>query len=105
MAAARSGLERGGRENPGDEVGIPSAGQRKGLGKTGASLGHVAVQYFVMKNRRYAQPRVLNQPLLNCVGKDGSFARAHALSLSGDLPDPVLQNFARLFRRKLSAAG
>ena len=100
MAATRSGFERGGGEDPGDEIRIPTAGHGYRLRKTGASLGHVAVQYFVMKNRRYAQPGVLDQPLLHCVGEDRSLARAHSLSLSGDLPDPVRENLRGPFQEK-----
>ena len=90
MTAARSGFKRGDGENPGDQVRIPTAGERYGLGETSASLGHVAVQYLVMKDRGYSQPRVFNQPFLHRVSEDGSLARVHTLVLSGNLPDPVL---------------
>ena len=52
-----------------------------GCGKRMASLSHVAVQDFVMKDRRNSQTRVFNQPLLYCVCKDGSIARPLLLPL------------------------
>src|SRR5687767_3968526 len=104
VATARSSFKRGGGENPRDEIRIKTAGERQGLRKACASLGHVTVQDFVMKNRGYSQPGVLDQPFLNCVRKQGSLAGAHSFSLSGDLADSVLQHFFGLFGREISPA-
>src|SRR5258708_5267923 len=105
MTAARSCLERPSRKHFADKFGIPGAGQRDRLRKACASQSHVTVQDFVMKYRRDSQPRIFEQPLLHGVSEDRSLAWAHVFTLSGDLPDPVLQNVARFLSRELSAAG
>src|SRR5687768_267799 len=103
MAAAGSGFEGSGGKDLADELGIPTAGEGKGLRKTGTPLSHMTVQDFVVKHRRDAQAGILNQPLLNRVGKDGSLAGIFSFSLAGDLPNAIFHYDLRLFRRKIAA--
>jgi hypothetical protein len=105
VTATGSRFQRAGSEDLTEEFRIPTTGQGDWLGKTGAALGHVSVQYFVVKNCRNTEARVLDQPLLEGVGKEGSFARTLAFSLASDLADAVLHYFFGFFRRQVTAVG
>ena len=103
MAAARSRFEGGHRKDFADEIRIPTTGERYWLRETRAPLGHVAVQYFIMKDRGDAQPTVFNEPLLDCIGEDGSLTRTLSFSLSRNLPDSVFHDQARFLGREIPA--
>src|SRR5262249_47385983 len=105
LTAARARFERAGSEDFRDELRIPGRGECDRLWEAGAALAHVAVKYLVMKNRGNAEPRVLHQPLLHCVGKRRGFARAFAFSLSRDLADAVFHYFRGFGRIKVTAIG
>jgi hypothetical protein len=73
------------------------------LWKVGTFERHVAMQRFVVKDRRNPQPRVLDQEFLHCIGEEGRCARVLTLPLPGNLPDPVLHDDPSLLEREVSA--
>src|SRR5205085_8101033 len=58
MTAARSGLLGCRCENARHQLGVPTRSQRDWLRKAGAALGHVAVQYLVVKDYGNSETRV-----------------------------------------------
>src|ERR1041385_2677356 len=105
LTSARTRFHCSGGENLRDKLRIPGGGECYWLRKTRAALGHVAVKYFVMKNRRNAESRVLDQPFLHSVGKHGALTRTFSFSLSRNLPDAVLHDFGGLRRIEVAAVG
>ena len=103
LTSTRARLQRTGGEDLCDEVRVPGGGECYRLRETGAALGHVTMKYLVVKNRGDAEPRVLDQPLLHCVGKHRPLARAFSFSLSRNLADAVFHDL-RCFGRVEVAA-
>jgi hypothetical protein len=61
-----------------DERRIKRAAQRDGLRKTRSADGRVAVQAFLVKDHRNAQPGVPDEKLLDGIGQLRHFARVSA---------------------------
>src|SRR5262245_21455445 len=70
VAAANASLQRGGGEDFGDQIRVPTRRERDRSRETRAALRHVPVQSLVVKHSRDAQTRVLFQPLLKRVCVD-----------------------------------
>src|SRR5215216_494632 len=105
MTAARACFECAGSENFADKLRVPGRSERDWLRKTRTALGHVSVQYLVVKNSGNAEPRVFEQPFLNGVGEGRAFAWIIAFSLSRDLADAVFHHLGGFGRGELAAIG
>ena len=60
------------------------------------------MKYLVVKNRRNTESRVLNEPLLNGVGKHGARARIFLFPLPRNLADAMFHNLRGLGRREVT---
>ena len=103
VTAVRASFERGGGEDSVDEVCIPTAGECNRRRETRSLRSHEAVQNLVVEDSRDAKARLLNEPLLQSVGEDGSLARVFALALARNLPDAILHHQPSLLRREVAA--
>ena len=103
MASARPGFERGSGKDFADEIRIPGTGERNWLREAGTTLGHVAMQYFVVQYCRNAEPRALNEPLLDRIGEQRSLAWTLALSLPGNLANSVFHDLPGLLWQEVPA--
>ena len=105
MTAARACFECSGGEDFGDELRVPRGRERNRLRKTRTALGHVSVQYLVVKNRGNAESRVFEQPFLHGVGKRRALAWIFTFSLPRDLADAIFHDFGGFGRREVTAIG
>src|SRR5262245_6910924 len=105
VTAANAGLQRGGCEDFGDQIGVPTRSQRDRRRKTRTALRHVSVQSLVVKHGRDAQPRVLFQPLLQRIRVNRRLARVLSFALTRDLPDAMFHHGGGRFRREIATVG
>ncbi len=105
LTSASACLHGACREDLRDELRIPRGSQRDRLRKTRAALGHVSVQYLVMKNRGNTESRVFEQPFLHGVGERRTLARILAFSLPRDLANTVFHHLGGFGRIEVTTIG
>ena len=102
VGAARTSFEGGHRKQRFDQFGIESSTQRNRLRKAGAVNRGVTVQAFFVEDHRNAEPRILDEELLDGVGGFGHLARVQSLACIARTAD--LANSVPVFESRFAFA-